>query len=67
MDEQASAIEKNLFSDPDFVKSYEQSKKAAATRGEEFVPMKNREIVSLIAYLQRLGKDLKVKETAQNK
>jgi cytochrome c oxidase cbb3-type subunit I/II len=67
MDAQASAIEKNLYSDPDFVKSYEESKKNAATRGEEFVPMKDREIVALIAYLQRLGTDIKVKQTAQNK
>ncbi|WP_396176313.1 cytochrome-c oxidase, cbb3-type subunit I, partial [Flavobacterium sp.] len=37
MDAQASAIEKNLYSDPDFVKSYEESKKNAATKGEEFV------------------------------
>ncbi len=59
---QASAIEKNLYNDPDFVKSYEDSKKKAATRGEEFVPMKDREIVALIAYLQRLGTDIKVKD-----
>ena len=67
MEAQASAIEKNLYSDPDFVKSYEESKKNAATKGEEFVPMKDREIVALIAYLQRLGTDIKVKQTAQNK
>ncbi|WP_396148494.1 cytochrome-c oxidase, cbb3-type subunit I [Flavobacterium sp.] len=67
IDEQASQIEKNLYADPDFVKSYEESKKNAATRGEEFVSMKDREITALIAYLQRLGTDIKVKETAQNK
>jgi cytochrome c oxidase cbb3-type subunit I/II len=67
MDAQASLIEKSLYSDPDFVKSYEESKKNAATRGEEFIPMKDREIVALIAYLQRLGTDIKVKQTAQNK
>ena len=66
MNAQAEAIEKNLYSDPDFVKSYEESKKNAATRGEEFVPMKDREITALIAYLQRLGTDIKVKETAKN-
>ena len=42
--------------------------KAAA--GSDFVEMKNREIVAIIAYLQRLGTDIKVKEiieeTAQN-
>jgi cytochrome c oxidase cbb3-type subunit I/II len=67
IDEQGALIEKNLHADPDFVKSYEESKKNAATRGEEFVPMKDREITALIAYLQRLGTDIKVKETVQNK
>jgi cytochrome c oxidase cbb3-type subunit I/II len=63
MDEQSAQIEKNLSGDPDFVKSYEASKKKAVARGEEFVPMKDREIVALIAYLQRLGTDIKVKKT----
>ena len=40
----------------------EDSKKNAAARGEKFVPMKDREIVALIAYLQRLGTDIKVKD-----
>ncbi|CAM3622626.1 cytochrome-c oxidase, cbb3-type subunit I [Flavobacterium gelidilacus] len=62
MDIQSAQIEKNLSNDPDFVKSYEASKKAAAARGEEFVPMKDREIVALISYLQRLGTDIKVKK-----
>jgi len=63
MNEQSAQIEKNLSGDPDFVKSYEASKKNAIARGEEFVPMKDREIVALIAYLQRLGTDIKVKKT----
>jgi len=62
MDIQASNIEKSLNNDPDFVKSYEDSKKKAAAKGETFVPMKDREIVALIAYLQRLGTDTKVKK-----
>ncbi len=65
MEEQAKQIEENLKNDPDFVKSYEESKKNAAVRGEEFVPMSDREITALIAYLQRLGTDIKVKETVQ--
>jgi cytochrome c oxidase cbb3-type subunit I/II len=60
--EQAAKIEKSLHTDPDFVKSYEESRKAALARGEEFVPMKDREIVALIAYLQRLGTDIKIKD-----
>lgn len=63
MEKQSAQIEKNLSNDPDFVKSYEESKKNAKARGEEFVPMKDREIVALIAYLQRLGTDIKVKKT----
>lgn len=59
---QGMQIEKNLYSDPDFLKSYEDSKKAAAARGVQFVPMRQREIVALIAYLQRLGTDIKVKD-----
>ncbi|ULC58904.1 cytochrome-c oxidase, cbb3-type subunit I [Flaviramulus sp. BrNp1-15] len=63
--EQGSRIEENLYSDPDFVTAYEADKKYAVENGEEFVEMKNREIVAVIAYLQRLGTDIHV-ETAQN-
>jgi cytochrome c oxidase cbb3-type subunit I/II len=63
--EQAGRIEKSLHVDPDFVKSYEQSKKDALARGETFVQMKDREIVALIAYLQRLGTDIKIKNTTE--
>lgn len=61
---QGTQIEKNLYSDPDFAKTYEADKKYAQENGEEFVEMRDREIVALIAYLQRLGTDIKVKETA---
>jgi cytochrome c oxidase cbb3-type subunit I/II len=66
MAKQAQGIEDNLKADPDFVKSYENSKKVAAAKGEEFVPMSQREIVAMIAYLQRLGTDIKVKDNAKN-
>lgn len=59
---QSLQIEKNLYADPDFVKSYEDSKKAAEAKGTKFVPMHDREVVALIAYLQRLGTDIKVKD-----
>jgi len=59
--EQGTQIEQNLFSDPDFQKTYEADKQAAAESGQEFVDMRNREVVALIAYLQRLGTDIKVK------
>ena len=63
--EQGTQIEKNLYTDPDFAETYEADKAAG---GAEFIEMRNREIVALIAYLQRLGTDIKVKdsETVQN-
>ncbi len=60
--EQGKKIEKNLYEDPDFAKTYEADKNAA---GATFVEMHNREIVALIAYLQRLGTDIKVKKTEE--
>ena len=66
IDKQAAQIEKNLTADPDFVKSYEQSRKNANAKGETFVPMKDREITALIAYLQRLGTDIKVKKNVES-
>ncbi len=59
---QSEQIEKNLHNDPEFVKNYEASMKSTLARGEEFVPMSQREITALIAYLQRLGTDIKVKD-----
>ena len=63
MDAQALKIEQNLYSDPDFASSYEADKAYAKKNGEHFVNMRDREIVALIAYLQRLGTDIKIKET----
>jgi len=65
MTEQGTQIEQNLYSDPDFSETYEADKKAG---GIAFVEMRNREIVAIIAYLQRLGTDIKVQEleTTQN-
>jgi len=61
MAEQGAEIEKNLYSDPDFAKTYEADKKYAKENGEDFVEMRDREVVAVIAYLQRLGTDIKVK------
>ncbi|MDO4729056.1 MAG: cytochrome-c oxidase, cbb3-type subunit I [Bacteroidota bacterium] len=60
--EQSEKIEKSLHNDPAFVREYEAMKAEAAKNGEEFVPMSQREITALIAYLQRLGTDTKVKK-----
>lgn len=59
--EQGTTIEQNLFNDPDFARTYEADRELAQQNGEAFVEMKNREVVALIAYLQRLGTDIKVK------
>ncbi|MGB7843085.1 MAG: cytochrome-c oxidase, cbb3-type subunit I [Salinimicrobium sp.] len=61
MDAQATKIEENLYNDPDFVATYEADKNYAKENGQPFVEMKDREIVALIAYIQRLGTDIKIK------
>jgi cytochrome c oxidase cbb3-type subunit I/II len=62
---QALKIEESLKNDPDFVISYADSKKKAEAKGEKFVPMNEREIIALIAYMQRLGTDIKVKDNSK--
>ncbi|MEM6514809.1 MAG: cytochrome-c oxidase, cbb3-type subunit I [Bacteroidota bacterium] len=62
MAEQGLQIEQNLYSDPDFVETYEADKKAA---GDAFIEMRNREIVAIIAYLQRLGTDINVPDNVE--
>ncbi|MBC5834369.1 cytochrome-c oxidase, cbb3-type subunit I [Flavobacterium sp. F372] len=62
IEKQATEIEKGLETDPNFSKSYAASKEKAKITGEKFVQMRDREIVALIAYLQRLGTDIKVKK-----
>jgi cytochrome c oxidase cbb3-type subunit I/II len=63
MTDQGTQIENNLYNDPDFVEAYEADKQSSGT---DFVEMRNREIVALIAYLQRLGTDIKVKDLEAN-
>ncbi len=60
MTEQGISIEENLQSDPDFAKNYEANKAYAKENNVEFVEMRNREIVALISYIQRLGTDIKI-------
>lgn len=60
--EQGTKIEENLYSDPDFASTYEADKKYASENNLEFTEMRNREIVALIAYLQRLGTDIQAKD-----
>ena len=51
---QAAKIEKNLRQDPEFVKNYGDAN------------IQDKEIVALIAYLQRLGTDIKAEKTVSN-
>lgn len=53
LDKQAQEIESRLLEDPQYAAAYH-----AETRDADFIPLKNREIVALIAYMQRLGVDL---------
>tara|TARA_R110000850_G_scaffold30630_2_gene84224 strand:- start:73176 stop:75386 length:2211 start_codon:yes stop_codon:yes gene_type:complete len=59
MTEQGAGIEERLYADPEFVKVYEAEKEYARQNGLEFTEMRNREVVAMIAYLQRLGTDIK--------
>ena len=59
---QALDIEINLLGDPTFAENYKADKEAAKAVGEEFIPISEKEIVAMIAYLQRLGTDIKVKD-----
>lgn len=59
-DNQASFIVNQIFSEAaDVKKAYEDKKKA---EGENFTPLEKKEIIALIAYLQRLGTDIKTTE-----
>lgn len=48
------------------MKSDERGRKAAQAQGYEYVSIKDREIISMIAYLQRLGTDIKVKTAEES-
>ena len=66
VDEQAAKIVEGIYSgDAEIKKAFDAQK---AQQGAAFVPVEKREIVALIAYLQRLGTDIKTTEvkTASN-
>lgn len=66
MEAQAKEIAASIFTDrPDYKAGFDASAKA---EGANFVPLEKREIVAIIAYLQRLGVDIKKTqvETANN-
>ena len=69
MNKQAVAIETSIFKDANDLKDLYAKKEAEAKQqGKEFVPLRDREITALIAYLQRLGTDISAEqvETASN-
>jgi cytochrome c oxidase cbb3-type subunit I/II len=57
MQEQSTKIAESILGDPDIKSSFDDERKDL---GDEYVPLEKREIVSLIAYLQRLGTDIKL-------
>ena len=61
MDKQALAIEESIFGAADDLKT--KYEKEQLEKGEDFVPLRDREIVALIAYLQRLGTDISLDKT----
>jgi len=66
MSEQAAKVVEGIYSgDPQIKEAIEEQK---AKEGDKFIPLEKREIVALIAYLQRLGTDIKTTEvkTASN-
>ena len=69
MDKQALAIETSIFKDAaDLKELYAKKASEAKAEGKEFIPLRDREITALIAYLQRLGIDISADqiETANN-
>jgi len=65
-DNQALKIVKDIYTEsPDIKESFDKESKS---KGGDFVPLEKREITALIAYLQRLGTDIKTTEvqTASN-
>jgi len=63
MQEQAKQIVENLYGDPDFVRTYEGEMAYAEENNLPFVKMEDREIVAMIAYLQRLGTDIRLESS----
>lgn len=61
MDEQSLAIQESIFEEsPDLKDLFDKEKKE---QGDKFIPLKDRQITALIAYLQRLGTDIQNNET----
>ncbi len=64
IDKQASEIANDLLQDQFIKETFDNYKNQS---DGNFVPLKDREIIALIAYLQRLGTDIKGEENITNK
>ena len=54
---QAKGIVKRIYTEATDIK--EQIDKNKKDKGADFIPLEDREIIAMIAYLQRLGTDIK--------
>ncbi|MFY0604723.1 MAG: cytochrome-c oxidase, cbb3-type subunit I [Flavobacteriaceae bacterium] len=63
MNKQSNEIATDLLTIDAISKSFNEQKKELGT---SYVPLKDREIIALIAYLQRLGTDIKLKDVKEN-
>ena len=59
-DDESKAIVKRIFSEAADLK--DQMEEERKSKGNAFVPFEQREIIAMIAYLQRLGTDIKTTE-----
>lgn len=59
-DNQSKAIVRRIYSEAADLK--DQMEKEKISKGNSFVPIEQREIIALIAYLQRLGTDIRTTE-----
>ncbi len=62
---QAEEIKNNLLEDPQFAEAY-QNELETFGDNPDFIPLSDREIIALIAYLQRLGTDISQAESNTN-
>lgn len=57
LEQQANTIANHLLEDPQFAQAYQEELDQNGSNAD-FVPLNNREIIAMIAYLQRLGTDI---------
>ena len=61
MQGQALKIEQSLLEVDDIKASFEADRADAKANGKKFTELRDREVIAIIAYLQRLGTDIKIK------